>query len=217
MKNNLLQRTVNTVFEKFSSNPSKMLIYTGVLGWFLSSAAQVVAIAVNNNISKEQKSYLIPQEIADGAVNVFSFFLITQSIKAVTSKLVSTGKIISPKVKNYLVEKGFNTKDRIGKVGFDIAEIRNTCQDFEKILPDYNKFKSGTEVIATTLGSILSCNIVTPILRNQIAASRQKTALSEQKTNLNDYKRPQGLSIDQFRNQAYSKYGSPFSSHSLKI
>ena len=176
MKSNLLQHTVNTVFEKFSSNPSKMLIYTGVLGWFLSSAAQVVAIAVNNNISKEQKSYLIPQEIADGAVNVFSFFLITQSIKSITSKLVSTGKIISPKVKKYLVDKGFNTKDKIGKIDFDIAEIRNTCQDFEEILPDYNKFKSGVEVIATTVGSIMSCNIVTPILRNEFASREQKSA-----------------------------------------
>lgn len=213
MKSNLLQHTVNTVFEKFSSNPSKMLIYTGVLGWFLSSAAQVVAIAVNNNISKEQKSYLIPQEIADGAVNVFSFFLITQSIKSITSKLVSTGKIISPKVKKYLVDKGFNTKDKIGKIDFDIAEIRNTCQDFEEILPDYNKFKSGVEVIATTVGSIMSCNIVTPILRNQIAANRQKASLATPKSDFNDYQRPRGLTMDQFRNQAYTRFGST----SLKI
>ena len=213
MKSNLLQHTVNTVFEKFSSNPSKMLIYTGVLGWFLSSAAQVVAIAVNNNISKEQKSYLIPQEIADGAVNVFSFFLITQSIKSITSKLVSTGKIISPKVKKYLVDKGFNTKDKIGKIDFDIAEIRNTCQDFEEILPDYNKFKSGVEVIATTVGSIMSCNIVTPILRNQIAANRQKASLATPKSDFNDYQRPRGMTMDQFRNQAYTRFGST----SLKI
>ncbi len=206
-----IQNLVNNIFEKFSSNPGKMLIYTGVYGWFLSSAAQVVAIAVNNNISREQKSYLIPQEIADGAVNVFSFFLITQSLKMLTSKLVSTGKIISPKVRNFLANKGYNTKDFIGKYNTDIGEILTA--DFREIRPDYNKFKNGLDVIATTAGSILSCNIVTPILRNHIAANRQKNVIETSKPELNQFQRPRGLTIDQFITQANVKYNSG----SLKI
>ena len=50
----------NHVYNVYGPNPAKMLIYTGVLGWFLSSAAQVVAIAVNDKIPKEQKAFLIP-------------------------------------------------------------------------------------------------------------------------------------------------------------
>ena len=123
-----------------------------------------------------------------------------------TSKLVSTGKIISPKVKKFLVDKGYNTKDFIGKYNTDIGEILTA--DFEAIRPDYNKFKNGLDVIATTAGSILSCNIVTPILRNHIAANRQKNSLVVNKSELNNYERPRGLSMDQFINQATIKYGS---------
>ena len=206
MKNNLFKNSLNTILEKFGSNPGKMLIYTGVLGWFLSSAAQVVAIAVNDKISKEQKSYLIPQEIADGAVNVFSFFLITTTIKSLTSKLVSTGKIISPKVKKYLEKKGLNTKNIICDVDFNISNLKTNLKDFEKIKADYDNFKSGIDVIATTAGSILSCNIVTPILRNQFAANRQKAALAEFKKE-KELQTPRGLSIEQYRNLAAIKYG----------
>lgn len=206
MNLNRVQSLVNNIFEKFSSDPGKMLIYTGVFGWFLSSAAQVVAIAVNKNIPKEQKSYLIPQEIADGAVNVFSFFLITQSIKSLTSKLVSTGKIISPKVKNFLLDKGVDLKNSVGKPDFNISKL--LTGDLEAIKPDYNKFKGGLDVIATTAGSILSCNIVTPIIRNNIAANRQRQALDTNKNQLDNYQRPKGLTMEQFINNAAIKYGS---------
>ena len=43
----------------------------------------------------------------------------------------------------------------------------------------YNKFYKGVDVIGTTLGSILSCNIVTPIIRNEIAANKQKKCIAK--------------------------------------
>ena len=48
----LFENFKNTVLTKFGPNPAQMLIYTGVLGWFLSSLAQVIAIAVNDKIPK---------------------------------------------------------------------------------------------------------------------------------------------------------------------
>jgi hypothetical protein len=49
----------------------------------------------------------------------------------------------------------------------------------DKNASSLNFFKSGIDVGFTTLGSILSCNIITPILRNKIAANRQQDAIAK--------------------------------------
>ena len=72
-------------------------------------------------------------------------------------------------------------------VDFNISKL--LTGDLEAIKPDYNKFKGGLDVIATTAGSILSCNIVTPIIRNNIAANRQRQALDTNKNQLDNYQK----------------------------
>ena len=84
------QAVLNWVAEHFSTDPSKMLIFTGVAGWTLSSLAQIGAVLFNSKISNEQKSFLIPQELADAVVNIGSFFLITQ----VTKKLLQSSFLL---------------------------------------------------------------------------------------------------------------------------
>ena len=159
------------------NNPAQMLKYTGVIGWFLSSAAQVMAIGVNKKIPKEQKAFLIPQEIGDGAINVLSFFVLTSAVIAIASKLVSTGKIASKPVREFLLKSirdgKINAKE-IGTAGFDIAKMVN----FAEIKPEYDTFKKGTDLIGMTIGSVLSCNIVTPLIRNKIAAKRQERRIA---------------------------------------
>ncbi len=211
----LFENFKNTILTKYGPNPAKMLIYTGVLGWFLSSAAQVVAIAVNDKIPKEQKMFLIPQEIGDGAINVVSFFLVTTAIKNFASRLVSSGKLASPKIRQYLTDSGINIKTKKGwKVlpNFDFSkfDIKNMT-NFDLIKDEYNSFKNGIDVIAMTAGSILSCNIITPILRNKYAAKRQQKTLAEMnKVNMDRMQYPRGISMDTYRNQAALKYsGSP--------
>lgn len=214
----LFENFKNTILTKYGPNPAKMLIYTGVLGWFLSSAAQVVAIAVNDKIPKEQKMFLIPQEIGDGAINVVSFFLVTTAIKNFASRLVSSGKLASPKIRQYLTDSGINIKTKKGwKVlpNFDFSkfDIKNMT-NFDLIKDEYNSFKNGIDVIAMTAGSILSCNIITPILRNKYAAKRQQKTLAEMnKVNMDRMQYPRGISMDTYRNQAALKY----SGSSLKI
>ena len=102
--NKAFQSILEWVAKNFSKDASKMLILTGVAGWTLSSLAQVIAIVVNPKISNEQKSFLVPQELADAAVNIGSFFLITQCAKKTMSKLFSTGKFASQKVRDYLMK-----------------------------------------------------------------------------------------------------------------
>ena len=65
MNNSLLQKGMEWIYTNFKKNTAKMLIWTGVAGWGLSSLAQIVAIMINPKISKEQKSFLVPQEFLD--------------------------------------------------------------------------------------------------------------------------------------------------------
>ena len=210
----------NTILTKYGPNPAKMLIYTGVLGWFLSSAAQVVAIAVNDKIPKEQKMFLIPQEIGDGAINVVSFFLVTSVIKNFASRLVSSGRLASPKIRQFLTDSGINIKTKKGwKVlpNFDFSKFNiENMTNFDKIKDEYKSFKNGVDVIGMTAGSILSCNIITPILRNKYATSRQKKTLAEMHILDSDkMKYPRGISMDTYQKLAAMKYSTP--SSSLKI
>ena len=73
----LFNKFKTVVAQKYGKDPGKMLIHTGVIGWVFSSLAQVAAIVINDKIPKEQKMFLIPQEIADAGVNIASFYLIT--------------------------------------------------------------------------------------------------------------------------------------------
>lgn len=209
----LFENFKNTVLTKFGPNPAKMLIYTGVLGWFLSSVAQIGAIAVNDKIPKEQKMFLIPQEIGDGTINVLSFLVVTSAIKGYASRLVSSGKLANKPIRDFLVHSGINTVNKKGyKVpkDFDFSKFNiEEMANYDQIKPQYKSFKNGVDVIAMNVGSILSCNIITPILRNKYATSRQKKSLNELNVMNNPkVKTPTGISMDAYRNMASAKYSS---------
>ncbi len=211
----------NSVAKHYGDNPGKMLIHTGVIGWILSAAAQVVAIVINDKIPKEQKMFLIPQEMADAAVNIVSFYVVTQSFASVAAKLVKTGKWLSKPVRDFLEKGGYGAK--LGKKGFDVKADGNLTDEIAK---KYDKFEKGIDVIATTVGSILSCNIITPLIRNEIAADRQKKSISKMNANKNvqaTIEAPNSTSsysvrkptLKEFQNLSYSNLYSANSS--LKI
>ncbi len=221
-KPSLFMQFKDVIAKKYGDNLGKMLIHTGVIGWILSSAAQVAAIVINDKIPKEQKMFLIPQEIADAGVNIASFYLITQSFKSISSRLVSTGKWLPQSVRAFLDKSEFTAK--VGKKGFDVlrdAKLPNN------LVEDFKKFDSGIDFISTTLGSILSCNIVTPIIRNEIAAERQKSGIAKMNSNTTNktvasvdtenvnIPLSNRATMNNFQSMAYNKYSHPASS--LKI
>ena len=167
-----------SIFDKIYSkyDASKMLIHTGTIGWIMSSIAQIAAVVMNDKISKEQKMFLIPQEFMDACVNILSFYLVTRSFAAVMNKLTNTGKWMSRSVKNHLVKKGFG--DKIGKFDFDISRDTNLRG---KMLRNFELHKNGLGMLATTIGTIISCNIITPLLRNRYAAQRQQANIAKLK------------------------------------
>lgn len=208
---NLFSDFKTVMYKNYGENPGKMLVHTGVLGWILSSLAQVSAVVFNDKISPEQKSFLIPQEIADAAINILSFYVITSSFKSAASKLVSTGKLTTKPIRDFLTKQGVNSNEHIGKLNFNIEKMAN----FSDIKDNYKPFKNGVDVVASTVGSIISCNIVTPILRNKYASKKQKQTLAKMNKLDNgvELKSPRGISMDAYLKMSANKY----SSGSLKI
>lgn len=203
----LFRTIINKIAKAYGHKPGKMLVHTGIIGWALSSLAQITAIAFNDKIKTEQKLFLIPQEIADAGINIASFYLITQGFKNVSNNLVKTGRWLPKSVKNMLECRG--AASELGKANFDVYRSNLLSPSGLKV---YYSFKNGMDVIGTTLGSIVSCNIVTPIIRNEIASDRQKRSLAvmnkntqmpaKQKMMPNNYiKRP---TISDFKLKAYS-------------
>ncbi len=164
---------LDKIYNAYENSMDKMLIHTGTIGWLMSSAAQIFAIIINDKIPKEQKMFLIPQEFMDACVNILSFYLVTRSFTGVADKLVKTGKWIPNSLKRALIKGGFEKK--IGNFNFDISKIKLTS----KPKATYNWFKGGVGVFATTIGTVISCNIITPILRNIYASHRQQKNIAK--------------------------------------
>lgn len=170
--NNPFTKVLNNIAKSFKDDPSKMLIRTGVAGWTLSSVAQIGAVLVNPKIPNEQKSFLVPQEFADAATNIGLFFLFTLSAKNFVSKLFSTGKFAPKSVRKYLNEHKDLYGEKIGKLDFNLDDVLEKNKDFPR--DEYRACKSLGTTFATVGAGILASNIITPIIRNEMASNMQK-------------------------------------------
>ena len=174
-----LNSILEWVAKNFRKDASKMLIFTGVAGWSLSSLAPICGIFFNPEIPNEQQVYLIPQELSDAVVNIGSFFLGTQMAKKTVSKLFSTGKFAPQEVRKFLDKNKDLYGKKIGKLDFDLDEVLKKTPDFPK--DSYYTCKNFGTTVATVGAGILSSNIITPILRNNMASSMQKKYIDEKK------------------------------------
>ena len=179
MKSSFFKAPLNWIYENFKKDTSKMLVVTGTLGWALSSIAQMGAILFNPKIDFEQKSFLLPQEFLDAVFNVGAFFAITTLTKKSISKLASTGKIAPRKVRDYLNKHKDLYHDKVGKLDFDLDTVLKGDAKFPK--ESYYTYKNYVTTVGTVGASVLSCNIVTPILSNSLAADVQKEYKNKRK------------------------------------
>lgn len=213
----LFERIKTNLFKTYSNDAGKMLLHTGALAWATSSIAQIVGIANNDKISKDQKKFLIPQEIADAFVNIFSFYIVTDSIQNFTKKLASSGKIITPKIKEFCVKNGIkfekikgedtpnigsailnkikeykslktlniNEIDEKLNLGLSKEKLNLIDTEIRKLDDFYDKtfspFESGLKIVGNIAGAVISSNIITPIIRNKFAASKQKEDIAKDK------------------------------------
>lgn len=232
------QKTLATTYKNYSEDVGKALIQLGVAGWIFSALAQIVMLAKNDKISKKDKKFLIPQEIADGAVNVGMYFAICQGLKSWGDKLCERGKIIlessdkvlgkikedNQTVQNYISGKtdnlyrdnlldkaGKKTKisslyqaiiDEVENIKYNnrrpdlkdkifiqsdelvkTKKIKTVLLDELKIAQsEFKSNKNGIGVIATIGGSVLACNLITPVCRNILANQFQKKYIMNKKS-----------------------------------
>lgn len=195
-----------SLFKTYSTDAGKMLLHTATIGWILSAIAQIGGIANNDKISKDQKKFLIPQEVADAAINIFSFYTVTAFIQNFSKKMVYSGRIITPAIKKFC-ERELITIDKNTNIGKTVSEeikrlkafqtalkeenvavppevttkISAKLDRYESFEKEYTPFEGGVKVAGNVLGAIISSNIITPILRNPIAAARQKEAIAQEK------------------------------------
>ena len=171
-----LQSVLEWVATHFRKDASKMLIFTGVAGWTLSSLAQICGILFNPEIENKQKVFLATQEFSDAAVNIGSFFLVTQIAKRTVSKMFSTGKLAPKSVRAFLDKNKEIFANKVGKLDFDLDDVLKANPDFPK--EAYYTCKNFGTTLATVGAGVLSSNIITPIARNHMASGMQKQYLA---------------------------------------
>lgn len=180
----IIKKIVNFAYEKFTKNPGEFLLISGMIGWAASCVNQTVAILINDKIPKKQKYFLIPQEITDGIVNVLLFAIFTRSFTRIGERLAETGRMLTPKLKNTLVNE-FKLGDKLGKSDFNIkniAQMQDSSLGYkENFSSEFKQFHTGVGFIFSAIGSVISCDFVTPFVRNKIASNRQKASLEKDK------------------------------------
>lgn len=186
-----LKKTANFVYDKFSKNVGSFLLWAGIASWTLSCVNQTVAILINDKIPTKQKKFMIPQEISDGIINTLLFAFFTRSFTKIGEKLVQSGRLATKGLREIYKTKlheGKTVESLIiaemegaskGKKALNISELPvmndKTITGFEKKHNDkYLNFAAGVSFVFSTVGSIISCDFVTPFVRNKIASQRQK-------------------------------------------
>ncbi len=180
---NLFKQSLDLIAKKFGKDPSKMLIATGVIGWGLSSAAQMLGIVFNPEISDKQKGYLLPQEFSDAVVNIGLFFCMTLTAKWLVSSLFKTGKIAPQSVREFIKKQ--NLSEKVGKLDLNLDDYINQMPNLVK--RDYNAYKNIAASVATVGSGIVASNVLTPIIRNNNASNMQKKYLDYKNNNPVNY------------------------------
>ena len=205
-----------SLYKYYGQDSGSMILHVGALGWLFSSVAQVFGVIANDKYTLEEKKFLIPQEIADGVVNVASFYLVTKAFKDVGQKLVKTGKWRNSEITKFVTD--YKEDGKLNKITTNLEEtfkqkFGKNSDELEEFYKVYSPFKSGVDMITTTIGSVISCNLLTPYFRNQIGANRQKKSIeaarmqneiiapttpilmSQNKFGIDDYKKQASLNI----------------------
>lgn len=197
----LMKKAVNFVYEKFTKNVGSFLLWVGITGWIISCVNQTIAILINDKIPTKQKKFLIPQEISDGIINTILFAAFTRSFTKVGEKMVQSGRLATKELRDIYKTKLHEGKTIESLIKTEMESINKNSGKALNIseLPvmndksvsgfnqEHNKkyfnFADGVSFVFSTIGSIISCDFVTPFVRNKIASARQKQyLLSQQNT-----------------------------------
>lgn len=166
---NIFEKGKKFLYKQFSEGGGNMLIWMGALGWFTSAVAQITALNLNKKIPKEEKGFLIKQEVADGVVNCGMYLGFTKLVQICVNLGVEKGKITSDTIQP-LVKKAAKDKNIDLAKYFVSGNVSNLLKDRVGDLAKFKKFKNGIDILTNVIASVIACNIVTPLARNYIAA-----------------------------------------------
>jgi hypothetical protein len=149
-----------------TEDKAKLQNITGAVAWGVSCLAYVGAIALNKNIPSDQKKFLIPQELTDGAINVGLFLAITSKAQKIATKQLEKGNIWPKDMKEEVssIKKQIGENAKLGEV-----EKHLKPESVERL----GKFKTTYPLLISIIGSAIASNIVTPIVRNIVASKIQ--------------------------------------------
>ncbi len=149
MNNNLFKRALSSLYEKFAKNDNtaRLIIVASTGCMILASIANLIGISIDKKTSKEEKLYLLPQEAADGILNIGLYYFCSEAMRKAAVKAIDSGKIL--------------------------------FKDVAKNSPEFVKGREGVALVASIVGSIVSSNIITPIIRNAIGARAQSKLMKE--------------------------------------
>lgn len=193
----------NYLYKHYGQESGKLIVHTGVVTWTMASLAQIAAVAFNNKIPSDQKKFLVPQEIADGVVNIFAFYAVTNSMKQLAGRLISTGKWSNASIRKFVAEHP-SKEIKMGELSTNLAKTYKGNEDFYKA---YSPFKNGVDMIATTIGSVISCSAIAPFIRNPLGAMQQKRSIqkdSERIANQQTYSQSKKVDFQSRVNPYYS-------------
>lgn len=92
-------KLLEKVFNTYKDDTSKLLVHAATASWTLATIANTIGAATSKTIDPKQKKFIVPQEIADGALNIGLFVLITETLRRGAGKFADSGKIIFEGIK----------------------------------------------------------------------------------------------------------------------
>ncbi len=183
---NFINRTFQKQVTQGALDRASLLKTTMTAGWGLSCLGQVGAIALNDKVPGKEKKFLIPQEILDGIINVSLFWLCTSKAENFGKLATLSGRMLT-KGLSKLDKSIFKFADKLN-LNSSGAEFKSTLENITKQIgkvdpkqaKEFTKFYNASGVVAGLTGSVLSCSIFTPFVRNKLAAIFQKKSVTTQ-------------------------------------
>ena len=200
---NLLSQFTQYMYNHYSKDGGKLLVHLGAAGWAFGAIAQIAMLLGDKSIDKDQKKFLLPQEAADAAVNVVMYYSVCEIIKRFGDSMVEKGRFLTDDIaKEILKMKPSSLSDlKVNEWGklFTSKELKSNLSEllsnpsrlniFKKApvveketikniaksaLEKLEAHKNNVGIVTAITGSVLACNVITPIVRNMIASNIQK-------------------------------------------
>lgn len=147
------------------NNKSDFLKKSGIAGIITTGVCQTAAVAVNKDVPTKEKKFMLPQEIADGAINLTIFWTLTALCIAGGRKMAkgwtkeNPSNIFGKTLKS--LQESSSLKDIKAFKDYDIEKIKDG-------------YVNGLGTIIGMAGSIVANNFISPPIRNYAASLYQK-------------------------------------------